>query len=769
MNPQDTIKENQLPTRDMIDSDYVRVVGTDGQSYRVPASSLDVAVSESITDWLDENVTPVGSAVIVDSSLTISGAAADAKATGDALNTKASISTLNNDLAFKVNKPVVGGNPTDGTSGQLLQTNGDGSTTWVNQIETSDIANAVTDWLDDNVNPVGSAVVVDSSLSISGAAADAKITGDTIAGLRTSYLTNFTEYKGFSFTKGAINSTGGTNTSTTSRIRTTGATAPVVTKGDVIYIAPEYRAIVAAYNSSTISGNFYDWVVAYGSAVNGIIPIPDKFIGKYILLCIQKVGSESSDITADIPSIGDYAHYYHSVYKNIEEDETELKDLRDSVFFETVSLPFSESHMIGVSNGIYASNSSYKYLYAENFYQAVSKNNPAFVTMNDSSMAFRVHLYSDASESNFIQTVNFDGDTNLILNGELNGQSYKYVRFTIKMVDNSYSTAIFNSLVAAFQFKRKFTKLNARTDNQIHFNVTINPTYMRNDFVDADTELSVNAVLILPSSYTIDGAPTKAIFMHHGQSGKVTDTTWYTSVADWDDMYGAYLSAGFAVFDVNGSGPYSASDAIYHRDYGCSNGLQAAHKAYEYIVKNYNIDPMIFVHGSSMGGTTAVAFAKTYPGIVRAVSLFSPAELRGSATSDTVYDDLTLKEIVATNYGYADVAAMVADDYGELKAAYPTLEHYNSDGERQFHPFDYDWKNDATETHVAQFPVPIKIWHGTADTSTSPVYSEKLIDAIRLGGGMAFFRPVTGGTHTISTGSDSTVNAEAALWFERFI
>lgn len=36
----------------------------------------------------------------------------------------------------------------------------------------------VTEWLDENVNPVGSAVVVDSSLSISGAAADAKITGD---------------------------------------------------------------------------------------------------------------------------------------------------------------------------------------------------------------------------------------------------------------------------------------------------------------------------------------------------------------------------------------------------------------------------------------------------------------------------------------------------------------------------------------------------------------------------------------------------------------
>ena len=46
------------------------------------------------------------------------------------------------------------------------------------------IASAVTDWLEENVDPVGSAVVVDSSLSIEGAAADAKVTGNAIGGLK---------------------------------------------------------------------------------------------------------------------------------------------------------------------------------------------------------------------------------------------------------------------------------------------------------------------------------------------------------------------------------------------------------------------------------------------------------------------------------------------------------------------------------------------------------------------------------------------------------
>lgn len=47
------------------------------------------------------------------------------------------------------------------------------------------IADVVTDWLNDNVDPVGSAVVVDDSLTIAGAAADAKKTGDEIADLKT--------------------------------------------------------------------------------------------------------------------------------------------------------------------------------------------------------------------------------------------------------------------------------------------------------------------------------------------------------------------------------------------------------------------------------------------------------------------------------------------------------------------------------------------------------------------------------------------------------
>ena len=55
------------------------------------------------------------------------------------------------------------------------------------------ISQDVTAWLDKNVNPVGSAVAIDSSLTVSGTAADAKVAGDEISGLKedlTSELLN---------------------------------------------------------------------------------------------------------------------------------------------------------------------------------------------------------------------------------------------------------------------------------------------------------------------------------------------------------------------------------------------------------------------------------------------------------------------------------------------------------------------------------------------------------------------------------------------------
>ena len=83
-------------------------------------------------------------------------------------------------------------------SGQASATAADAKTTAESAVSaaTSAVPAAVTAWLDANVDPVGSAVVVDSSLTISGAAADAKATGDEITDLKNAItnITGNTEY-----------------------------------------------------------------------------------------------------------------------------------------------------------------------------------------------------------------------------------------------------------------------------------------------------------------------------------------------------------------------------------------------------------------------------------------------------------------------------------------------------------------------------------------------------------------------------------------------
>lgn len=66
---------------------------------------LQPYVSNTVTDWLEENITePVG--VVIDSSLTVAGAAADAKAVGDRLSPVEVLSSANNVKLTRINNSL---------------------------------------------------------------------------------------------------------------------------------------------------------------------------------------------------------------------------------------------------------------------------------------------------------------------------------------------------------------------------------------------------------------------------------------------------------------------------------------------------------------------------------------------------------------------------------------------------------------------------------------------------------------------------------------
>nr|DAP41928.1 MAG TPA: hypothetical protein [Caudoviricetes sp.] len=78
----------------------IEVMAANGELGAVISKTADV--QKATTDWLTANVTPVGSAVIVDKSLTVTGAAADANVTGDKItNIADSNVTLQGELGYR--------------------------------------------------------------------------------------------------------------------------------------------------------------------------------------------------------------------------------------------------------------------------------------------------------------------------------------------------------------------------------------------------------------------------------------------------------------------------------------------------------------------------------------------------------------------------------------------------------------------------------------------------------------------------------------------
>ena len=114
----------------------------------------------------------------IDSTLTVGGMAADAKAAGDLIRQNATdIETLEETAAGMVPKPAA-----EGTEGQLLQTNGDGTTSWTTQgtPTAAQVATAVDAWLEDH--PEATTTVEDGAVGGAKLAPALKLAAETIPG-----------------------------------------------------------------------------------------------------------------------------------------------------------------------------------------------------------------------------------------------------------------------------------------------------------------------------------------------------------------------------------------------------------------------------------------------------------------------------------------------------------------------------------------------------------------------------------------------------------
>ena len=283
-------------------------------------------------------------------------------------------------------------------------------------------------------------------------------------------------------------------------------------------------------------------------------------------------------------------------------------------------------------------------------------------------------------------------------------------------------------------------------DGFIIFTVPVNQYYtndvdMRDTLIDnEDNIIDVYCALKLPSTYTQLGKKSKLVMLCHGSGRNVygEESSW-VNVAPYNALVNAFVNAGYAVFDCNGY----ANDYYGHEVWGAPKGVQAWRKAYDYVVKNYNVDENFSIYGFSMGGLTALNIAfSNFPNI-KCVAVGSPVLDLVKCWNGNAKDNMQ-HSYDMTNYDTDKVAgsnpiANVID--GKCYKSIP----------------------------------PLRIWYGGTETGaeSTGAYVEKedakkLVNALKSSNSIASYREVEGCGHGICYGENSSVNAEIVMFFNRY-
>ena len=272
--------------------------------------------------------------------------------------------------------------------------------------------------------------------------------------------------------------------------------------------------------------------------------------------------------------------------------------------------------------------------------------------------------------------------------------------------------------------------------------------------------------IIFPDTYTVTGQPTPVIAMLHGSNGYVADGVLGYASGGWITMRDAYLADGFAVMDINGYGVSSEPDEK-SKHWGCPLAIETLDKAFEFIKQNYNVCDKLILHGTSMGGILAETYAKCFPGKVACVGLFAPNFF---AYSIRFVDDATKYPA----WGYTDKADAEADGFNELTGLVPLSECQVADGDTnaisqfEWSDYDYDHRTDIlTKRLIDRFPVQVRIWQGSADSSVPSSHSVLLFNSLMRGNSPVSIRVCLNAGHDLA--SVAYVRNEAVSWFKRFI
>lgn len=296
-----------------------------------------------------------------------------------------------------------------------------------------------------------------------------------------------------------------------------------------------------------------------------------------------------------------------------------------------------------------------------------------------------------------------------------------YIRFSFKYTDNTSSSGTIitspSDFLADYIITRTEKELDINTNDNIYF------------YVDGDDGSRVPCVLRLPSTYKSSGKATQLVMCAHGAGGTIVPSTDTNQLTTWL----GYVDNGYAIFDVHGA------SATVSKHWGNEEAIHVYYRAYRYIIENYNIDETMIISGKSMGGLTAINFASYYPNVCRCIAVLYPVL--------DLYNQINInKEMIDNGNTSSMLSAYGITSWTDENTLPDKMVGYNplysrivgSDLNSQELS---DILNDKTATYNKIFNIllhiPIKIWHGNADTYVDYNKTVDFVTAIKNAGGHA--------------------------------
>lgn len=254
-------------------------------------------------------------------------------------------------------------------------------------------------------------------------------------------------------------------------------------------------------------------------------------------------------------------------------------------------------------------------------------------------------------------------------------------------------------------------------------NVDVNGSILTVDTDPKNVHLD-HGLLMLPDTYTEDGAPTRLVINCHGAGGTVATND---SQVEHQELTKYLLANGYAVMDVNGlPESYAKENGIDLRNnVGSPIALRCYREAYDYCMERYNLYPEVFVHGGSMGGISSTNLVLLGHIPVIAHSSLCP-----------VLD--TYNQIFLHPWSGGLPKTALGKLYGFEKDA---------EGEYLYDESKVGYFNPARCEKAVRYPVPVKFWHCRDDSTVAFSVTEEFVRRVNDHGGDAHLVALPHGGH----------------------